>query len=164
MKPTTRPIRYLRKNAAISTPIGNLIILLATVVLSTTVVLFAINVTSNQVQKESLFIADVTLTTEQAQITIENTGPTSIRVSQVTIKGEKFSNYTSSPEIGAGLAKGNSTTLTVTLPAELITINDVGRPITIVITTTQNTYFTETLVQASLADTIQDNPTPTPAP
>jgi hypothetical protein len=129
---------------------------MAAVVLSTTVVLFAVNLTSNQIQKESLFIAGTNLDTEKAQISIVNTGPTSIRVNQITIKGDRFMNYTSSPEIGTGLAKGNSTTLTVTLTPDLITVNDVGRPVTIVITTTQGAYFTETLVQA----TAQSTPTP----
>jgi hypothetical protein len=129
--------------------VGNLIILVAAVVLSTTVVLFAVTVTSNQVQKEGLFIAGTTIDTEQAQISLTNTGPTSIRVTQITIKGDKFTNYTSTPDIGTGLSKGNSTTLTVTLTPNLITANDVGRPITLVITTTQGAYFTETLVQAT---------------
>jgi hypothetical protein len=154
--------RFIKQKTGLSTPIGNLIIMLATVVLSTTVVFYAIDMTSNQVQKESLFIADVTLTQDKALIVLTNTGPTSIRVSLVTIKGEKFSNYTSSPEIESGLAKGNSTTLTVVLPENLMTINDVGRPITIVVTTTQNTYFTETLVQANV--TVETTPTPTPEP
>ncbi len=152
--------RLLWNKKALGAPVGNLIILMAAVVLSTTVVLFAVNLTSNQIQKESLFIAGTSLDTEKAQITIVNTGPTSIRVSQITIKGDRFSNYTSSPEIGTGLAKGNSTTLTVTLTPGLITVNDVGRPIALVITTTQGAYFTETLVQATAAT----EPTPTPAP
>ena len=145
--------RFIKQKTAISTPIGNLIILLAAVVLSTSVVLFAVNVTANQVQKESLFIENTTLTTEKADISIVNTGSTSIRVAQIVIKGDKFSNYTTSPEIGAGLAKGNATTLTVELTENLVTINDVGRPITIVITTTQSTYFTETIVQAAAQTT-----------
>ncbi|MCW4003478.1 MAG: hypothetical protein NWE95_06165 [Candidatus Bathyarchaeota archaeon] len=144
--------RILNNKRALGAPVGNLIIIIAAVALSTTVVLYAVNVTANQVQKESLYIAGATLTTEKAEINVVNTGPTSIRVSQITIKGEKFSNYTSSPEIGTGLARGNSTTLTVELVENLITQNDVGRPITIVVSTTQNVYFTETLVQASFTE------------
>jgi hypothetical protein len=144
--------RILNNKRALGAPVGNLIIIIAAVALSTTVVLYAVNVTANQVQKESLYIAGATLTTEKAEINVVNTGPTSIRVSQITIKGEKFSNYTSSPEIGTGLARGNSTTLTVELIENLITQNDVGRPITIVVSTTQNVYFTETLVQASFTE------------
>jgi hypothetical protein len=141
--------RLLWNKKALGAPVGNLIILIAAVALSTTVVLYAVNITSNQVQKESLYISSATLTTDKAEIGISNTGPTSIRVTQLTIKGDKFSNYTSNPEIGTGLSKGNSTTLTVTLTDGLVTLDDVGRPITIVISTTQCTYFIETLVQAS---------------
>jgi hypothetical protein len=141
--------RLFNNKRGLGAPVGNLIILAAAVVISTTVVLFAVNVTSNQVQKESLYVGAATLDTEQATITIINTGPTSIRVTQITIKGDKFANYTSNPDVGLGLAKGNSTTLTVLLPANLITINDIGRPVTMVISTTQGAYFTETLVQTA---------------
>lgn len=142
---------FLWNKRALGAPVGNLIILVAAVVLSTTVVLFAVNVTSNQVQKESLYIAAAYLDADKAELTIVNTGPTSIRISQLTIKGDRFSNYTSNPEITTGLAKGESTTLTVALTPGLITINDVGRPITIVVSTTQGAYFIETLVQATAA-------------
>jgi hypothetical protein len=141
--------RLLKNKRALGAPVGNLIILMAAVILSTTVVLFAINVTSNQVQKESLFISGSTLTTNSAVISIVNTGPTSIMVSQITVLGEKFGNYTSAPTIEGGLGKGNSTTLTVALTPGLITINDIGRPVTIVLSTTQGAYFTETLVQST---------------
>jgi hypothetical protein len=146
--------RFLRNTKALGAPVGNLIILIAAVALSTTVVLFAFNVTSNQVQKESLYIAGSTLDPEKAVISVVNTGPTSIRITQITIKGDRFTdgNFTSSPDISAGLQKGDSATITVTLTSdELITINDVGRPITIVVSTTQATYFTETLVQTAEA-------------
>jgi archaellum component FlaF (FlaF/FlaG flagellin family) len=121
----------------------------AAVALSTTVVLFAVNVTSNQVQKENLQITDVTLNTSNCTVTIQNTGATSIRVSQITIKGDKYSNYTSTPDISEGLAKGNYASLTVTLNNGTVTKNDIGRPSTLVILTTQGSYFTETLVQAT---------------
>ena len=146
--------RLLKDKRALGAPVGNLIILAAAVVLSTTVVLFAVNVTSNQVQKESLYIKEATLSTAEAVITIENTGPTSIRVAQITIKGDRFAEYTSDPAgiQTSGLAKGESATLTVELPDELITVNDIGRPVTLVISTTQGAYFTETLVQAQSAE------------
>ncbi len=131
-------------------PVGNLIILAAAVVLATTVVLYAVNVTSNQVQKESLYVAGATLDTEQAVISVTNTGPTSIRITQITIKGDKFATYTSAPDIGTGLVKGGSATLTVELTENLVTVNDVGRPITLVVSTTQGSYFIETLVQATM--------------
>jgi len=140
--------KFLKNTLALGAPVGNLIILVAAVVLSSTVVLFAVNVTSNQVQKENLQITDVNLNTENCTISIANTGSTSIKVSQVTIKGDKYANYTSTPDISGGLPKGNSASLTVTLNNGTITINDVGRPSTLVIMTTQGSYFTETIVQA----------------
>ncbi len=148
MRPFTLK-RFLRNRKALGAPVGNLIILSAAVVLATTVVLYAVAVTTNQVQKESLFVAGSTVNTNQAKIDLQNTGPTSIRIAQIIIKGDRFVNYTSSPDISAGLPKGNSTQITVTLTPNLITINDVGRPVTIVIATTQGSYFSETLVQAS---------------
>jgi hypothetical protein len=145
--------RFLKSRTALGAPVGNLIILVAAVVLSSTVVLFATNVTSDQVQKESLSITKVVLDTETAVITLENTGPTSISVTQITIKGEKISfsdtSVTSSPTISAGLTKGDTSVITVTLPTDLISDNDVGRPITLIITTSQCAYFTETLAQAA---------------
>jgi hypothetical protein len=141
--------RFFNNKSALGAPVGNLIILVAAVALSTTVVLFAVNVTSNQVQKENLQITDVTLNTSNCTVTIQNTGATSIRVSQITIKGDKYSNYTSTPDIAEGLAKGNYASLTVTLNNGTVTKNDIGRPSTLVILTTQGSYFTETLVQAA---------------
>jgi hypothetical protein len=145
--------RFLWNTKALGAPVGNLIILIAAVVLSTTVVLYAVNVTSNQVQKESLYIAGATLDPEKATISIMNTGPTSVRIAQITIKGERFSNYSSTPDVSMGLPKGNSSVLTVNLTSSLIGINDIGRPIAIVVSTTQGAYFTETLVQAATSAT-----------
>lgn len=140
--------RFLKNTIALGAPVGNLIILVAAVVLSSTVVLFAVNVTSNQVQKENLQITDVNLNTQNCTISISNTGSTSIKVSQITVKGDKYSNYTSTPDISGGLPKGQAASLTVVLTNGTITINDVGRPSTLVIMTTQGSYFTETIVQA----------------
>lgn len=155
--------RFFKNKSALGAPVGNLIILVAAVALSTTVVLFAINVTSNQVQKEGLQITDVNLNPQNCTISIQNTGSTSIRVSQITVKGDKYSNYTSSPDISGGLAKGNYASLTVTLNNGTITINDVGRPSTLVIMTTQGSYFTETLVQAASTTSASPSPSPTPS-
>jgi hypothetical protein len=148
-------MRFFRNKRGLGAPVGNLIILTAAVLLSTTVVLFASNVTANQVQKESLYISQVDLSINNGTITIINTGPTSIMVKQMVIKGETFSNYTSNPDIGVnGLAKGGNATLTFTnggTNGGILTINDIGRPVTIVISTTQASYFIETLVQAGSA-------------
>ena len=142
-------MRFFRNKRGLGAPVGNLIILTAAVLLSTTVVLYAANVTANQVQKESLYISQVNLSVNNGTITIINTGPTSIMVRQLVIKGETFTDYTSVPDIGAnGLAKGANSTLTFTMGG-VLTVNDVGRPATIIISTTQASYFIETLVQAA---------------
>lgn len=141
--------RFLLNKRALGAPVGNLIILIAAVVLASTVVVFAITVTSNQVQKENLYVAGASVDAEKAVITIENTGPTSIRITQVTIKGDRFSSYTSSPDIGGGLPKGTSTTITQLLTPDLITVNDIGRPMTVIVSTTQGVYFTETIIRAA---------------
>jgi hypothetical protein len=142
--------KILNNKRGLGAPVGNLIILLAAVILSSTVVLFASNVTANQVQKESLYISEVTLNPSEATIVITNTGPTSIKINQIVIKGEKL-DYTSDPASAKtdGIAKGTDATLTVAITEGLVTSNDIGRPITIVIYTTQATYFAETLVQAT---------------
>ena len=144
-------LRFLSNKRGLGAPVGNLIILMAAVILSSTVVIFATNVTGNQVQKESLYISETTMNTQQATITIKNTGPTSAMINQILIKGEKVT-FTSDPAIEeTGLAKGAETTLTVTLPPDLITIDDIGRPVNIVISTSQVTYLAQTLVQATEA-------------
>jgi hypothetical protein len=83
---------FFRSKRALGAPVGNLIILMAAVVLSTTVVLFATNVTGSQVQKESLYISSSHLwysnsTTSIAAIAITNTGPTDIVLTKIDIKG-----------------------------------------------------------------------------
>lgn len=144
-------MRLFRNRRGLGAPVGNLIILMAAVVLSTTVVLFASNVTANQIQKESLYMSQTDLNTNNGTITIINTGSTSIMIRQIVIKGETFSNYTSNPDIGAnGLAKGANSTLSVNTRG-ILTVNDIGRPVTIVVSTTQVSYFAETLVQATAA-------------
>lgn len=77
---------------ALSAPVGNLIILVAAVLLSTTVVLFATNVTSSQVQKETLFIPSshvwyVNSTYSLAAIAVTDTGATSSVIVNLQIKG-----------------------------------------------------------------------------
>lgn len=77
---------------ALSAPVGNLIILVAAVLLSTTVVLFATNVTSSQVQKETMFIPSshvwyVNSTYSLAAIAVTDTGPTSIVIVNLQVKG-----------------------------------------------------------------------------
>ncbi len=77
---------------ALGTPVANLIVLTAAVLLSTTVVLFAMNVTTSQVQKENMYITKshlwyVNSTTSVCAISITDTGPTDIVLTKVVIKG-----------------------------------------------------------------------------
>lgn len=142
-------MKFFRNKRGLGAPVGNLIILTAAVLLSTVVVVYAANVTSDQVQKESVFVSQADLNINYGNITIINTGPTSIMVRQIVIKGETFTDYKSNPDIGVnGLAKGANATLDVTMDGTL-TINDIGRPVTVVICTTQASYVIETLVQAA---------------
>ncbi len=84
--------RLLKSKRGLGAPVGNLIILVAAVILSTTVVFFATNVTTSQVQKEKLYIATshvwyVDDTTSIAAIAISNTGPTDIVLNKIDVKG-----------------------------------------------------------------------------
>ncbi len=88
----THKPRLFRNNRALGTPVSNLIILIAAVILSTTVVLFATNVTTSQVQKEKVFITTshvwyINSTTSIAAVTICNTGPTDIVITKLDVKG-----------------------------------------------------------------------------
>lgn len=84
--------RLLKSKRGLGAPVGNLIILVAAVILSTTVVLFATNVTSSQVQKEKMYIATshvwyVNSSTSIVAMAISNTGPTDIVLNKIDVKG-----------------------------------------------------------------------------
>jgi hypothetical protein len=84
--------RFLKSKTALGAPVGSLIMLVATIALSTTVVLFAINVTSSQVQKEKLFIASSHVwycnsSISVAAIAICDTGATDSVFSKIDVKG-----------------------------------------------------------------------------
>jgi hypothetical protein len=84
--------RLLKSKRGLGAPVGNLIILVAAVILSTTVVLFATNVTGSQVQKEKMYIATshiwyVNSTTSISAIAISDTGPTDIVLNKIDVKG-----------------------------------------------------------------------------
>jgi hypothetical protein len=84
--------RLFRNRRGLGAPIGNLIILMAAVVLSTTVVLFATNITASQVQKETLFIPTshvwyVNTTYSVASVAVTNTGPTDVVLARIVVKG-----------------------------------------------------------------------------
>lgn len=84
--------RFLKQKTGLSTPLGTLIMLMAAVILCTTVVFFALNVTTSQVQKEKLYIASshvwyVDPSTSQCAIAITNTGPTDAVLTKIDVKG-----------------------------------------------------------------------------
>jgi hypothetical protein len=84
--------RLMKNKRALGAPVGNLIIVLAAVILSTTVVLFATNVTTSQIQKEKIYITTshvwyVNSTTSIAAIAICDTGPTDLVLTQINVKG-----------------------------------------------------------------------------
>ncbi len=82
----------LKSRTALGAPVGNLIILIATVILSATVVLFAVNLTANQVLKEKLYIDTshiwyVDDKVSVAAIAITNTGPTDSVLTRIDVNG-----------------------------------------------------------------------------
>jgi hypothetical protein len=84
--------RLLKNTRALGAPVGNLIILVAAVILSTTVVFFATNVTTSQVQKEKMYIATshvwyANSSTSIVGIAISDTGPTDIVLNKIDVKG-----------------------------------------------------------------------------
>ena len=84
--------KSLRNKRALGEAISALIIVVASVLLSTIVVLLAMNVTASQVQKEKLFIASSHLwyansTTSIAAIGITNIGSTDSVITKITVNG-----------------------------------------------------------------------------
>jgi Zn-dependent M28 family amino/carboxypeptidase len=167
--------RLLRNKRALGAPVGNLIILMAAVILSTTVVLFATNVTTSQVQKENLYVASshvwyVANSTSVAAIAVTNTGPTDIVLAKIVVKGQQcawnnvsysISNETLQGDLlysrpanltvaTEGLALKSGWTLVAYIDvADRIIVYDLANPVRIVISTTQSVYCTETLVQTT---------------
>jgi len=186
--------RLFRKKCGLGTPVANLIILLAAVILSTVVVLFATNVITSQVQKEKLYITTshvwyINSTNSIAAVGICDTGPTDIVITQLNVKGLQCAwngtdnyivyciingtipgdlplvtnlsntadttvdignqpyNFTVASE-GLTIKSGQSIAFYAVVP-NCVMIYDLGTPITMVITTTQGVYFTETLVQTT---------------
>jgi hypothetical protein len=87
-----RLARLLRNKRALSAVVSNLIILVAAVLLSIVLVLYAMNVTTSQVQKEKIFIASshiwyVNSTTSIAAIGISDIGPTDSVLTKIIVNG-----------------------------------------------------------------------------
>ena len=84
--------RLLKSKRALGTPVANLIILVAAVLLSTVVVVYAISLTTSQVQKEKVYIATthiwyVNSGESITAIGISNIGPTDIVLTQINVDG-----------------------------------------------------------------------------
>jgi hypothetical protein len=129
---TNSKINLLKSKVGLGTPVGNLIILVAVVLLSSTVVLFATNVTASQVQKEKMYIEAshvwyINGTSSSAAMAICNTGPTDIVLTQVNIKGLQCSWNSSTNFIIYSKTNG-------TIPANL--------PVLTNLTNTENTTIT----------------------
>ncbi len=186
--------RLFRNKRGLGTPVSNLIILMAAVILSTVVVLFATNVITSQVQKEQLYITTshvwyINSTTSIAAVGICDTGSTDVVITQLNVKGLQCDwngtdNYIVYCKIngtmpgdlplvtslsntadttvqignqpydfavaseGLTIKSGQSIAFYAVVP-NCIMIYDLATPITMVISTTQGVYFTETLVQTA---------------
>jgi hypothetical protein len=83
---------FTKSKRALGTPIANLIVLTAAVLLSVTVTFFAMNVTASQVQKENLSITSshvwyTNSSYSSGAIAVTNTGPTDIVLTKIVVKG-----------------------------------------------------------------------------
>ena len=186
--------RLLKSKRGLSAPVSNLIILVAAVLLSTVVVVYAVNLTTSQVQKEKVYIAAthiwyVNNAESIAAIGISNIGPTDIVLTQISVDGLQCewngtTNYVVYCKIDGSipgdlpLAQDISSTANTTIsiggrpyqfaPAQagltiksgwsmafyvvvpnLISIYDLSTPVEMTISTAQEVYFTETLVQST---------------
>lgn len=84
--------KLLKNRHGLSTPVTELIIVVAAVALSTIVISYAMNVTASQVQKEKLFIANTQIwyvnnSESVAAIGITNVGPTESVITKINING-----------------------------------------------------------------------------
>lgn len=84
--------QFIKNKRALGTPVANLIVLTAAVLLSITVTFFAMNVTTSQVQRENMYISSshvwyVNSTSSTGAIAVTNTGPTDIVLTKIVVKG-----------------------------------------------------------------------------
>ena len=84
--------KFLKSKRGLSAPVGNLIILIAAVLLATVVVVYAVNVTASQVQKEKAYIAVthvwyVNSSVSIAAIGISDIGPTDMVLTKIEVDG-----------------------------------------------------------------------------
>lgn len=84
--------KNFRRKSALSTPVASLIVLVVSVLLSSVVSYFAINVTRARVQQEKLYLSKVYVWYENSTsslgcLVVTNTGATDIVLSKIAIKG-----------------------------------------------------------------------------
>jgi len=84
--------RLFWNKRALGTPVANLIILVAAVLLATVVVAYAISLTTSEVQKEKVYIATthvwyVNSVESEAAIGISNIGSTDVVLTQINVDG-----------------------------------------------------------------------------
>jgi 5'-3' exonuclease len=84
--------QFIKSKRGLGTPVANLIVLTAAVMLSITVTSLAMNVTTSQVQKENLYITTSHLwytnsSYSSGAIAVTNTGPTDIVLTKIVVKG-----------------------------------------------------------------------------
>jgi hypothetical protein len=84
--------RFLKSKGALETPVANLIILLATVLLASAVVIYAVNLTKAEALKEKVYISTshiwyISDAESVAGLGISNIGPTSVLITQIEING-----------------------------------------------------------------------------
>ena len=84
--------QFIKNKRGLGTPVANLIVLTAAVLLSVTVTFFAMNVTTSQVQRENLYITSSHLwytnsSYSSGAIAVTNTGPTDIVLTKIVVKG-----------------------------------------------------------------------------
>jgi len=86
--------KFLRSKLALSTPVGNIILLVVSVMLCTVVTYFAFNVASSRLQEESLYLSKCRIWYKNSTFSIGafvvvNTGATDIVLNKITVKGEE---------------------------------------------------------------------------
>jgi hypothetical protein len=89
-------MRVWKNLKALGTPVANLIILVVAVLLSTVVTYFAVNVTSTQVQKESLYLTRAHVwyknsTNSIGCLVVINNGAVDVVLNKIIVKGHECS-------------------------------------------------------------------------
>ena len=162
----------LRNRLALSTVVTTLIILVVSVLLAGVVTYFAINVTSTQVQEESLSLSWQHVWvkndgTTVGAIEITNTGGRDVVITKITVRGQECTGLTvatvaanaTSTDLAYAAATGTSAcpqtlgsgkTISVFINTpDSISLNDIGTTVGFAVFTAQAMYYKEANVQAA---------------